>query len=96
MFPKIEKNTFLNNVNKVAKISLAGLIFAGISSFASIKEQEVLKNDNYTKVVIELEKQNNFVLKHSETNKLFAYHYSHSSHSSHSSHRSHYSHYSGR
>ncbi len=91
MFPKINKNTFINSVNKVAKISLASIVFAGITSFASINNKESIKNDKYTKVILELEKQNNFILKPSESNKLFAYH---SSHSSHSSHRSHYSHYS--
>ena len=93
MFPKLEKNSFMNSVKKVAKISLAGLMFAGVTAFASAIKTETTNIQNVETSNTQIEKaQDNFVLKPSENDNIFAYHSSHSSHASHGSHASHASH----
>lgn len=94
MFPKIEKNTFINSVKKVAKISLAGLMFTSITAFANVTKTENTNIQNIKAMTVQMEKENNFVLKASESGNIFAYHSSHSSHASHASHASHCSSYS--
>jgi hypothetical protein len=89
MFPKIEKNTFIDSVKKVAKISLAGFMFAGITAFASVTKTEIINIQDIEAMTSQMERQNNFVLKPSESVNIFAYHSSHSSHASHASHASH-------
>lgn len=92
MFPKLEKNSFMNSVKKVAKVSLAGLMFAGVAAFANVSKSEVSSVEASN---VKIEKaQENFVLKPSESDNVFAYHSSHSSHASHASHASHCSSYS--
>ena len=95
MFPKLEKNSFMNSVKKVAKISLAGLMFAGVTSFATATTTQPVNIQNVETSNIQIQQaQDNFVLKPSESDNIFAYHSSHSSHASHASHASHCSSYS--
>lgn len=93
MFPKIEKNSFMNSIKKPAKISLAGVVFAGATAFAGVTKVETTTNLEPSNVKIE-KVQDDFVLKPSESENVFAYHSSHSSHASHASHASHCSSYS--
>ena len=86
MFTKLEKNTFIDSVKKVAKVSLVGLMFAGAAVFANVTKTEVSTIETSS---VQIEKQNNFVLIPSENKDIFAYHSSHSSHASHASHASH-------
>lgn len=99
MFPKLEKNSFTHSVKttvNIAKTSILGLLFIGVSSFAgtTLSSSTNIKNNSAVEVqkLIEMQKDNSFVLKHSTSENLLASHYSHRSHSSHSSHYSHSSH----
>jgi hypothetical protein len=83
----------MNSVKKPAKISLAGLMFVGVTSFATATTTQSANIQNVETSNIQIQQaQDNFVLKPSESDNIFAYHSSHSSHASHSSHSSHSSH----